>query len=151
MYTAVAEVDVITCYAGAPQGLAGRIYRVEDYQTPEARKSLFAELSARGYGAIAIICSAEPIMTKWKWALATRVPAKLLIVNENADFFWCDVGNWRLLIHFALFRAGVTGASAIPALGRMLFFPVTAAYLLLYAAAVHFRRALRYRKRIRTS
>lgn len=149
MYDEAAEVDVITCYAGAPQGLAGRIYRVADYATPEARKALFAELRERGYGAIGILCSAEPIMTKWKIALPARVPAKLLIVNENADFFWCDAGNWKLIGRFVLFRTGITGASAVPAIGRLLFFPLTAAYLLAYAAAVHFRRALRYRRAVR--
>jgi hypothetical protein len=143
MYGEVAEIDVITCFAGRPQGVEGRVYRVADYPTAEARKTLYAELNARGYGAIGILCSAEPIMTKWKVALAARVSAKLLIVNENADFFWYDAGNWRVILRFALFRTGVTGASAIPALARLLFFPLTAAYLLLYAAAVHFRRRIR--------
>lgn len=150
MYGDVAEIDVITCFAGRPQGVQGQVYRVADYTTAEARKALYAELNARGYGAIGIICAAEPIMTKWKFALAARVSAKLLIVNENADFFWCETGNWRIILHFMLFRAGITGASAIPTLGRLLFFPLTAAYLLMYAAAVHFRRAVRYRRRIRT-
>jgi hypothetical protein len=150
LYPDVAEIDVMTCFAGAPRGVDGRIYRVADYPTPEARKKLYADLNGRGYGVIGIICAAEPIMTKWKFALAARVSAKILIVNENADFFWCDLSHWRTIAHFALFRAGVTGASAIPALARLLFFPITAAYLLIYAGAVHFRRALRYHRRIRT-
>ena len=29
-------------------------------------------------------------MTKWKWALAFRLPVKVLVVNENGDFFWFD-------------------------------------------------------------
>ncbi len=149
MYDEAAEIDVITCYAGTPKGLSGRIYRVADYATPEARKSLFEELSARGYGAIGILCAAEPIMTKWKVALAARVPAKVLIVNENADFFWCDAGNWKLIGRFVLFRTGISGASAVPSIGRLLFFPLTAIYLLAYAAAVHLRRALRYRRAVR--
>ena len=143
IYSDVAEIDVVTCFAGPPHGAGGRIYRVADYPTAEARKALYSELNMRGYGVIGIICAAEPIMTKWKFALAARVSAKILIINENADFFWCDLANWRTLLHFVLFRAGVTGASAIPAIGRLLFFPLTAAYLLLYAAAVHLRRRIR--------
>ncbi len=143
MYGDIAEIDVITCFAAPPQSVDGRVYRVAEYATAEARKALYAELNARGYGVIGIICAAEPIMTKWKFALAARVSAKILIVNENADFFWCDLANWRTILHFALFRAGVTGASAIPAIARLLFFPLTAAYLLVYAAAVHFRRRIR--------
>jgi hypothetical protein len=143
MYGEVAEIDVITCFAGVPGGANGKIYRVADYPTQEARKRLFAELNACGYGAIGMLCSAEPIMTKWKLALAVRVRAKILIVNENSDFFWFECRNWRLVLHFLLFRSGLTGASAVPALARLLFFPLAAAYLLAYAVAVHFRRRIR--------
>jgi hypothetical protein len=104
---------------------------------------LYKELAACHYSAIAIICAAEPIMTKWKFALAARVPAKLLVVNENSDFFWCDRGNWKILSHLMLYRAGMTGASAVPTLARLLVLPLTAAYLLAYAGTVHFRRKLR--------
>jgi hypothetical protein len=143
IYSESEEIDVITCYADSPTGANGRIFRVADYSTPETRESLYAELAARDYAAVGILCTAEPIMTKWKFALAARVPAKLLVVNENADFFWCDWGNWRILLHFILFRAGMTGASAVPTLARLLFLPLTAAYLLAYAGAVHLRRRLR--------
>lgn len=143
MYGEVAEIDVVTCFAGVPRGANGKIYRAADYPSPEARKRLYAELNARGCGAIGVLCSAEPIMTKWKLALAARVRAKVLIVNENGDFFWLEYPNWRLALHFLLFRAGVTGASAVPALARLLFFPLAAIYLLAYAGAVHFRRRIR--------
>lgn len=137
------EIDVVTCYAGVPAGAGGRIFRVADYATPSAREGLYKELAARNYAVISIICAAEPIMTKWKFALAARVPAKLLIVNENADFFWCDRSNGKILTHLMLYRAGMTGASAVPTLARLLVLPFTAAYLLAYAGAVHFRRKLR--------
>jgi hypothetical protein len=143
MYGEIAELDAVTCFAGAPRGVNGRIYRVADYPTPQARKLLFAELNTRGYGAIGIICSGEPIMTKWKLALAARVRAKVLIVNENGDFFWFDRRTWRIILLFLRFRAGITGASAVPALARLLFFPLAAAFLLAYAGAVHFRRRIR--------
>jgi len=137
------QIDVITCFAGAPQGANGKIYRVADYPTPEARQRLYTELASRGYQAIGILCTAEPIMTKWKFALAARVPAKLLVINENADFFWFDRANLRGIFGLILFRAGMTGASAVPTLARLLFLPFTVAYLLAYAGAVHLRRRLR--------
>jgi len=74
---------------------------------------------------------------------AQPAPAKVLIVNENADYFWLDWGHWRTIGHFVLYRAGLTGASVVPTLARLLFFPVTLAYLLLYTGAVHFRRRIR--------
>jgi hypothetical protein len=143
VYPECQQIDVLTCYAGAPQGANGRIYRVADYATQEARDKFFAELKTTGYAAMGILCTAEPIMTKWKFAVAARLRAKLMVINENADFFWCDRGNWKILSTFMLFRAGLTGASAVPTLARLLFLPLTAAYLLAYAAAVHFRRMLR--------
>jgi hypothetical protein len=137
------EIDLVTCYAGGPAGFRGTIYRVGDYPGPAARKKLYRELASRRYPLMGVICSAEPIMTKWKWMLAARLRAKVFVVNENADFFWLDWGSLRMMGHFLLFRAGITGASAAPTLARMLFFPVTLAYLLLYAGAVHLRRRIR--------
>ena len=69
-------------------------------------------------------------MTKWKWALAAQVPAKLFVVNENGDFFWVDYTNWRIIVHFFLFRAGLTGAEAVPTLTRLALFPFTLLFLL---------------------
>jgi hypothetical protein len=47
-----------------------------------------------------------------------------------------------MILHFFFFRAGLTGATAVPAIARMLFFPLTLSYLLLYAGAVHLRRKI---------
>jgi len=82
-------------------------------------------------------------MTKWKWYAAWKMPAKTLIINENADFFWFDRGNWRTIVHFILFRADLTGGDAVRTLLRLALFPLSIAYLLLYAAFVHTRRVLR--------
>src|SRR5712692_3298465 len=83
--------DLVTCYAGLPkhfQASRGRVFRVGDYPDSRARKRFFAGLSASRYTVIGIICSSEPIMTKWKWVLAARLPAKLFLLNENGDYFW---------------------------------------------------------------
>jgi hypothetical protein len=136
------EIDLVTCFAGVPEGFRGTVFRVTDYTDPASRVRLLADLQSRGYAATGIICAAEPIMTKWKWWLAAKVPAKLFVVNENCDFFWADLSQWRVIVHFLFFRAGLTGAAAVPAIARLLFFPVTLTYLLLYAGAVHLRRKI---------
>jgi hypothetical protein len=139
-------LDIVTCYSGLPHGLDPEISRafcVSNYRTPAARKSLLRELAARRYSIMGIICSAEPIMTRWKWMLAFRLPAKVFVLNENGDYFWFDYGHWHVIRHFALYRAGLTGPGAVRTLGRLLLFPLTLFYLLLYAAAVHVTRALR--------
>ena len=136
------EIDLVTCFAGVPDGFRGTVSRVTDYTDPASRLRLVTDLKSRNYTAIGIICAAEPIMTKWKWWLAAKIPAKLFVVNENCDFFWADWGHWRLILHFMLFRAGLTGAAAVPAIARMLFFPITLTYLLMYAGFVHLRRKI---------
>ncbi len=137
------EIDLVTCYAGIPEGFRGTVYRVTDYAGPVGRKRIYAELAAAQHPIVGIICSGVPVMTKWKWMLAARLPAKVFVLNENGDYFWLDWAHWRVMAHFALFRAGLTGTAAVPTIARLLFFPVTLGYLLVYAGAVHLRRKIR--------
>jgi hypothetical protein len=137
------DVGLVTCYQGEPKGYQGPVYRINDYGGASGREKLGAELEQAGYTVAGMICAAEPIMTKWKWWLAWRLPVKVFIINENSDFFWFDRSQWRTLVKFVLFRAGLSGAEAVPAVLRLVFFPLTLAYLLLYAATVHLRRRIR--------
>ena len=82
-------------------------------------------------------------MTKWKWMLALRLPAKIFIINENADYFWLDRTHAATIWDFVLLRAGLAGSGAVRTLARLISFPFTFLYLLLYAVTVHTRRALR--------
>ncbi len=143
-------MDLVTCYAGEPAAFregglnpGGRVFNVNDYGGASGRHTLRADLSERQYTVAGIICAAEPIMTKWKWWLAARLPAKFFIVNENGDYFWFDHVHLRQLRQFLAYRLGLTGSAAVPALIRLICFPVTLAWLLLYAGTVHLRRKLR--------
>ena len=138
-------MDLFTCFAGLPAGLAGgsAVYHSYDCQGRTARKQLYRELAARGVGVLVILCTGEPIMPKWKWALALNLPVRLLVVNENGDAFWFDRTNLKTIIHFVLFRAGLTGGDAVRTVSQALLFPFTVLYLLLYAAVVHLRRKAR--------
>lgn len=146
LYGPQLQIDLITCYAGAPAGFRsdrGRLWRITDYPGPAGRARIVHELQARHHSIIGILCSNEPIMTKWKWMLALRLPAKLFVLNENGDYFWVDYGNWRTLLHFVLFRAGLKGPDAVVTLGRLLSFPLAFIYLLAFAGVVHLRRRVR--------
>lgn len=137
------RIDLVTCYAGLPTEFLesqGRVYRIADYPGRAGRSNLFRELAANQYTVLGMICSGEPIMTKWKWALAANVPAKVFILNENGDYFWLDRANWRMAMHFLAFRSGLSGAGAVTTLARIAVFPFTLLYLLLFAAIVHIRR-----------
>lgn len=140
------RADLVTCYAGLPQNYRagrGRVYRVGDYPDSKARKGLYRKLASNRYDTIVIICAGQPIMTKWKFVLAVRLPAKLLVLNENCDYFWFDRGHTGIISQFILYRAGLSGARAVPTLARILVFPFTLLYLILFAATVHLRRKLR--------
>jgi len=137
------EIDLVTCFGDAPQAFRGKIFNVNEYRGRDARRRLYSTLAARHYDLAGIVCSAEPLMTKWKWALAWKLDAKLFVVNENCDYFCVHWPQTRTIVHFALFRAGLTGGAAIPTIARLLFFPFVLAYLLAYAAVVHLRRKLR--------
>jgi len=141
------EFDLLTCYGGAPVALpenAG-VFRVGEYGTPQLRRELVKELRGRDYAYAGMICSAEPIMTKWKWMLALRVPAKFFIVNENGDYFWLCRENAQSVRKFALVRAGLQGAGAARTLARLAIFPLAVLFLLLYALWAHAGRMVRTR------
>jgi hypothetical protein len=148
LYRNYAEMtcDLVTCYAGAPKNFRetqGAIYRVTDYPAGSARQRFYQELAANGYSNVGIICSAEPIMTKWKWMLAARLAGKVFVINENGDYFWLDYGHLENIRYFILYRAGLTGSGAVRTLARVVLFPFSLLYLILYALTVHFRRTLR--------
>lgn len=146
LYRHARRIDVITCYSGPPSHFdasRGQLYNIADYQRRDGRKRLYGELWSSGYSAVGIICADQPIMTKWKWAVAAQLPGKLFIVNENADYFWVDRGNWKTVRHFVLFRAGLSGADAVRTLTQLAVFPLAVLYLLGYAGVVHARRHLR--------
>lgn len=139
-------IDLVTCYASLPRGFdprTTRLYRVGEYRGREGRRKLYRELTGNRYGLMGIVCSAEPLMTKWKWMLAVRIPAKLFVINENGDYFWFDRKHLSAVRQFVLFRSGLAGAGAVRTLVRLFSLPVTLLYLLLYATVVHTRRAIR--------
>ena len=145
------ELDLLTCHPTTPVGFRGRAYRVEDYSGPTARRQLFRELASTQYAALGILCSGEPIMTKWKWALVARLPVKVFVINEFAGFLWLDWSQLRNLAAFTRVRLGLSGAAATPAIGRLLLLPFAILYLLLFAAIVHTKRVMYTKRGIRIS
>ena len=139
-------IDLVSCFGTLPAGFTAettRIYRVSDYRGRAGRGRLYALLKANGYTRMGVICSGEPLMSKWKWSLVWQIPAKIFIINENADFFWLARTHAKLIRRFVLLRTGLAGAGAVRTLAGVIAFPFTLLYLLLYAAVEHARRALR--------
>lgn len=140
------KADIVTCFQGTPSGFEEYgLYRydVNDYSGKIGRQKLMEFLLANRYDLIGIMCTEQPIMTKWKWMLAARIPAKLFIVNENMDFFLADYSNWKIIVEFALVRAGLAGASAVSTIARALLLPFSLLFLMLFAVYVHLLRRVR--------
>jgi hypothetical protein len=145
-YGAHVKLDVLTCFPAEParfRAEKGDVLRAQDYSSARARRRLVRELRARRYAVVGIICSNEKLLAGYKWALAALLPAKLLIINENGDYFWVDRGNLRAIRRFVWHRAGIAGTGLWRTLARAVIFPFTLTYLLLFAAGVHLRRQLR--------
>ena len=139
-------IDLVTCFSRLPQGFHPdntRVYRVADYRGRTGRAKLYRALAKNRYSHVGIVCSGEPIMTKWKWVLALRLAAKVFIINENSDYFWLDWGHLGHIREIVFLRSGLAGAGAVRTLARVFCFPFTFLYLLLYATTVHARRAMR--------
>ena len=139
-------IDLVTCYSKLPRGLqpeTTRVYRVTDYHGREGRRRMLREIQGKRYPLLGIVCSDEPILARWKWGLALLLPAKVFIINENGDYFWLDWGHLGPLREFVFLRSGLEGVGAVRTLARIVSFPFTFLYLLLYATFVHARRALR--------
>jgi hypothetical protein len=136
---------LVTCRPGAPLSLGPNpsVWRTQDHAAPDERARMVRELTATGATVLAMICSGEPIMTRWKWWLAWQLPAKVLIVNENADCFWLDSTNLAMLQRLAFVRLGFAAGFPAKTAARLAMAPLVFVFLLIYAAAVHLRRALR--------
>jgi hypothetical protein len=88
-----------------------------------------------------VVCSEEAILAKWKWLIALGVPAKMLVINESGDCFWCDRNNWPAIRQFVASRSGITGATVLRSILQTAVLPFTFLWLVLFAAGAHTARA----------
>lgn len=140
-------IDLLTCLPANPENFfpgdgapAGEVWRVTEHPDDAARWRLLKTIRAKRHPVAAIICTGDRTMAPWKKAVLVLLPAKFLVVNENADFFWIDRGHWRAVARFLLYRAGLSEDSAVRTVARIFAFPLSLIYLLAYASYVHLVR-----------
>ena len=137
-------IDLLTCWPGLPSQLAPdterRVWRVTEYTDDHARWRLLHEVRNRRHGIAAVLYAGGPIMARWRAASLLLIPAKFLIANENADFFWLDRGNFGQLVRLWMHRAGLLDEFAPRTLVRFIVFPFVFVYLLGYAVHAHLMR-----------
>lgn len=138
-----ARYHLCTCQAEAPPASFTDIFRATDYPTTWKKLGLLFSFCRRGWNVLVILCTGEPILWRWKMLAVLMLPAKVLVVNENADFFWLDWGNLRTLRSLAGIRWGVNLEEFFYTVLRGLIFPLTFLFLLATAGLLYLRRGWR--------
>jgi hypothetical protein len=135
-----ARYHLCTCLPNSPADQFASVHRAADY--PGAWSKLKLLFSFRGYSSpvLVMLCTGEPILLKWKVLAALLIPAKILIVNEHADFFWFDISNRRTIRRLLSIRSGVNLEELLFTLLRGLAFPLTLLYLAIFAGFMYLRR-----------
>ena len=151
------RVDVLTCYGGSPSSFDSNRGVVRSVHEPAARQNrskFIRDLSAESYDLVALLCTGSPILEKWKWMIALRTPARLIVVNESAKYFGLDIwnlGTARLMLlkrlnPFSDSSLGSFAEAAAANLFDLLLMPFVFLYLLIDTAAIHLRRRSRLPK-----
>ncbi len=138
-----ARFHLCTCQADAPDATFASVYRVTDYPDAMQKLRLLFSFRRQGWKILAILCTGEPILWRWKMLALMTLPSKVLIVNENADFFWLDWENRRTLRRLVGNRWGVHSGEFFATFLRAALFPLTLVVLLSTAVFLTLRRAWR--------
>ena len=123
--------DLCTCFPGLPatSTVMSRVWRVTDAPSPGAKLRMAREIAATNPPIAALLFSGDPVMFNWKMILLALLPSKILLVNENGDFFWLDRPNLPTLRQFLGARLGMNGEGMLRGLTRVLTFPFVFLFL----------------------
>jgi len=116
------------------------VFRASDYPAGLDKIRLLSSLARRRWRVLVILCTGEPFLWRWKLLALAIFPSKVLIANENADFFWLDWAHRRNLRQFLGVRWGVNLDQIAATVLRALVFPFTLLFLLLTALYLYTRR-----------
>ena len=134
-----ARYHLLTCRSDAPTVRFDTVFRTFDYPSWWSKLRLLLSFRRKRWEVMAILCTGERILWRWKILALALVPAKVLVVNENADFFWLHWGNWRTLRQLLAARWGVNLGGLCSTTLRVLVFPFTLLFLLFIAAFLYTR------------
>ena len=135
-----ARYHLLTCWPDTPASPYRNVFRAADYPTGWEKLRLLLSLARRKWRVLAILCTGEPVLWRWKMLALALFPSKVLIVNENADFFWVDWAHRRHVRQFLAIRWGVNRDEITATALRALVFPLTLLFLILTALYLYARR-----------
>jgi hypothetical protein len=143
-------IDVLGCRR-APLVGVDSYADVSEARTFSGRLAILRRIRHGGYAVAGILSTGDSTMALWKLAAIAVVPAKFLVLNENADFFWIDRVHWANGVSLLQQRSGLGGESTVRAMAWFAALPFAALFLLFYAAWVHLARVFRLLLGIRTT
>ncbi|MSO19778.1 MAG: hypothetical protein EXQ56_04830 [Acidobacteria bacterium] len=135
-----APYHLATCWPDRASPAFAQVYAVGDYLGRSAKIGLLRKFRRHGYTVLVILCTGEAVMSLWRTLALALIPAKVIIVNENADFFWLSWENRGTLKAFLGARWGVNLRHGAAILLRAVAFPFTVLFLMLTAFFYYLRR-----------
>jgi len=139
-----ARYELCTCYPGEPApGGFTRVFRTTEAPGLAGKLRMLMAMRRSRAPVAAVMFSDEQILFRWKLLLLFLLPSKLLIVNENADFFWLDRSNFSMIRQFLSVRAGVNGPEFLRTICRLAVFPLAMLFLACSALGAYLRRWFR--------
>jgi hypothetical protein len=135
-----ARLQLLTCWPNVDAQPYSRVYSVQEYASRRDKLALLYLLRKTPPDVLGVLCSAEPIMSAWKLLALLSLPSKVLIINENGDFFFLDWPNRSALRQFLQSRWVIIRKEFLLTVLRALVFPLTVLYLLANAARLYLRR-----------
>ena len=139
------QVDVLTCFSTPPEAFQdqrGQVFFVTDPAIAGNRRQFLRALASVPYDIVAVLSTDSRILRNWKWAVSLLTRAKIVLIEENEDFFFLDYGYLRhIKVDFPRLRQ--EQITHLRLAGEVLLMPLMISYLLLYAGQVHLRRLLR--------
>jgi hypothetical protein len=133
-------LHLATCWPNRAGRDFAQVFAVGEYAGRSEKVGLLGSFRRHGYSVLALLCSGEPIMNLWRTLALLLVPAKVIIINENGDFFWLSWENRTMLRSFLSARWGVNLRHGLKIVLLALAFPFTVLFLMLTALYYYLRR-----------
>lgn len=135
-----ARYYLLTCRPDPSPGSFATVFHTSDYPSWGNKLRLLLTFRRKKWEVMVILCTGERLLWRWKISALLLVPAKVLIVNEHADFFWLHWENWRTLRKLLAVRWGLNLDELFSAILRILVFPFIVLFLLSTAVFLYMRR-----------
>src|SRR3990172_1686617 len=74
-----ARYHLLTCWPDPPPDLFADVFRAADYPSGWEKVRLLVSFARRRWRVLAILCTGEPILSRWKILALALLPAKVLV------------------------------------------------------------------------